>query len=100
MTQEPVLGVAFKVTLTDENKKDEEYEIDPETGVTLIEDLEPGDYTVTLQPMQGYVMPDPQKVTIKKKVVYKPDEEAIQEQIKSDRASARRSPSRSSWPPS
>lgn len=84
MTQEPVLGVAFKVTLTDENKKDEEYEIDPETGVTLIEDLEPGDYTVTLQPMQGYVMPDPQKVTIKKKVVYKPDEEAIQEQIKSD----------------
>ena len=80
----PVVGVAFKISVTDEKNKQTEYDVDTESGTLLIEDMEPGTYTVTLLPAEGFVSPEPQTVTIKEKVVYKPDTEKIKEQIKTD----------------
>lgn len=81
----PVLGVPFTVLVTDKNDKQTEYQIDPTTGTLLIEELEPGDYTVALAPYEGYVTPEAQKVTVEKKKVYQVDTEAIKDEIvKSD----------------
>ena len=80
----PVTGIAFKVSITNEKGVAEEYDLDQESGTLLVEDMEPGTYTVALLPMEGFVVPDAQTVTIKEKVVYKADTEKIKEQIKTD----------------
>ena len=45
------------------------------------EDVTPGDYTVAVQPIEGYIMPEAQAVTVKEKVVYKADVQAVKEKI-------------------
>ena len=43
--------------------------------------MEPGDYTLALQPIEGYTTPEAQTVTVKEKVVYKADVQAVKEKI-------------------
>lgn len=77
----PLLDVAATVTLTDKDGKTTDYELDTETGTALAEDVEPGDYTVTVQPIEGYVTPESKTVTVNEKVVYKADVAAVKEKI-------------------
>ncbi len=77
----PLLGVAATVTLTDAQGQATDYELDTETGTALAEDVAPGDYTVAVQPVEGYIMPEAQTVTVKEKVVYKADVKAVKEKI-------------------
>lgn len=77
----PLLGVAATVTLTDAKGQATDYEIDPETGTALAEDVDPGDYTLALRPIEGYTTPEAQTVTVKEKVVYKADVAAVKEKI-------------------
>ena len=77
----PLLGVAATVTLTDAKGQATDYELDTETGTALAEDVTPGDYTVAVQPVEGYIMPEAQTVTVKEKVVYKADVKAVKEKI-------------------
>lgn len=53
----PLLDVAATVTLTDKDGKTTDYELDTKTGTALIEEVEPGDYTVTVQPSRGRSRP-------------------------------------------
>ena len=77
----PLLGVEATVTLTDAEGKATDYTIDTETGTALAEDVTPGDYTVAVQPVEGYILPEAQTVTVKEKVVYKADVKAVKEKI-------------------
>lgn len=77
----PLLGVEATVTLTDEDGEVTEYAIDVETGTTLAEDVEPGEYTVTVLPIEGYVVPESTTVTVEEKVIYKADLEAVKDKI-------------------
>ena len=77
----PLLGVEATVTLTDEDGEVTEYAIDVETGTTLAEDVEPGEYTVTVLPIEGYVVPENTTVTVEEKVIYKADVEAVKDKI-------------------
>ena len=77
----PLLDVAATVTLTDKDGKTTDYELDTKTGTALIEEVEPGDYTVTVQPIEGYVTPENKTVTVNEKVVYKADVAAVKEKI-------------------
>ena len=77
----PLLGVEATVTLTDEDGEVTEYAIDVETGTTLAEDVEPGEYTVTVLPIEGYVVPESTTVTVEEKVIYKADVEAVKDKI-------------------
>ena len=77
----PLLGVEATVTLTDAKGQATDYALDPETGTALAEDVDPGDYTVAVQPIEGYIMPEAQSVTVKEKVVYKADVAAVKEKI-------------------
>ena len=77
----PLLDVAATVTLTDKDGKTTDYELDTKTGTALIEEVEPGDYTVTVQPIEGYVTPESKTVTVNEKVVYKADVAAVKEKI-------------------
>ena len=77
----PLLDVAATVTLTDKDGKTTEYELDTKTGTALAEEVEPGDYTVTVQPIEGYVTPESKTVTVNEKVVYKADVAAVKEKI-------------------
>ena len=52
-----------------------------ETGTALAEDVTPGDYTLAVQPIEGYTQPEAQTVTVKEKVVYKADVKAVKEKI-------------------
>ena len=79
--KQPLLDVAATVTLTDKDGKTTDYELDTKTGTALAEDVEPGDYTVTVQPIEGYVTPESKEVTVNKKVVYKADVAAVKEKI-------------------
>ena len=77
----PLLDVAATVTLTDKDGKTTDYELDTKTGTALAEEVEPGDYTVTVQPIDGYVTPESKTVTVNEKVVYKADVAAVKEKI-------------------
>ena len=77
----PLLGVEATVTLTDAKGQATDYPLDTETGTALAEDVTPGDYTVAVQPIEGYIMPEAQAVTVKEKVVYKADVQAVKEKI-------------------
>lgn len=77
----PLLGVEATVTLTDEDGEVTEYAIDVQTGTTLAEDVEPGEYTVTVLPIEGYVVPESTTVTVEEKVIYKADVEAVKDKI-------------------
>ena len=77
----PLLDVAATVTLTDKDGKTTDYELDTKTGTALAEEVEPGDYTVTVQPIEGYVAPESKTVTVNEKVVYKADVAAVKEKI-------------------
>ena len=77
----PLLGVEATVTLTDAKGQATDYPLDTETGTALAEDVTPGDYTVAVQPIDGYIMPEAQAVTVKEKVVYKADVQAVKEKI-------------------
>lgn len=77
----PLLGVEATITLTDSEGGTEDYAVDPTTGTALAEDVEPGDYTLTVQPVEGHEMPEAQTITVKEKVVYKADVEAVKEKI-------------------
>ena len=50
-------------------------------GTALAEDMTPGDYTLAVQPIEGYTQPEAQTVTVKEKVVYKADVKAVKEKI-------------------
>ena len=77
----PLLGVAATITLTDAKGNATDYELDTETGTALAEDGTPGDYTLAVQPIEGYTQPEAQTVTVKEKVVYKADVKAVKEKI-------------------
>ena len=77
----PLLGVEATVTLTDSEGTATDFPLDPETGTALAEDVKPGDYTLTVQPIEGYTLPDAQTVTVKEKVVYKADVAAVKDKI-------------------
>lgn len=77
----PLLGVEATVTLTDSEGTAADFPLDPETGTALAEDVKPGDYTLTVQPIEGYTLPDAQTVTVKEKVVYKADVAAVKDKI-------------------
>ena len=78
----PLLGVEAAITLTDTEGAVTEYAIDPETGTALAEDVEPGEYTVAIQPIEGYILPEASTVEVQEKVIYKADVEAVKEKIK------------------
>ncbi len=77
----PLLGVQATVTLTDSEGTATDFPLDPETGTALAEDVKPGDYTLTVQPIEGYTLPAAQTVTVKEKVVYKADVAAVKDKI-------------------
>ena len=77
----PLLDVAATVTLTDKDGKATDYELDTATGTALAEDVTPGDYTVTVQPIEGYTTPEEKTVTVSEKVVYKADVAAVKKKI-------------------
>lgn len=77
----PLTGVEATVTLTDAEGEATDYVVDTETGTALAEDVEPGDYTVTVQPIEGYVVPESATVTVEEKVVYKADVDAVKDKI-------------------
>ena len=77
----PLLGVAATITLTDAKGNATDYELDTETGTALAEDVTPGDYTLAVQPIEGYTQPEAQTVTVKEKVVYKADVKAVKDKI-------------------
>ncbi len=77
----PLTGVEATVTLTDSEGETTEYAVDTATGTALAEDVEPGDYTVTIQPIEGYLVPESTTVTVEEKVIYKADVEAVKDKI-------------------
>lgn len=73
----PVLEQELTVRITAGGKEPVEYPIDTQTGTLLVEDVEPGDYTVELLELPGYEMPRAQTVTVKQKIEYKATKEEI-----------------------
>ena len=51
---EPIVGVPFVLTVTDEKQNTQTYDVDTETGTILVEKVEPGDYTVGMEELEGY----------------------------------------------
>ena len=77
----PLRGVELNVLITDKDGNTTEAALDAETGTALAEDVKPGEYTVALQQHDGYILPEQQTVTVKEKVVYKADTQAVKEKI-------------------
>ena len=77
----PLVGVAATVTLTDSEGEATDYAVDIETGTALAEEVEPGEYTVTIQPIEGYIVPESTTVTVEEKVVYQADVDAVKDKI-------------------
>lgn len=76
-------GVEGTVLLTDSSGNTTQYAVDTANGTVLASDVAPGDYTVSLAPIEGnYIMPQPQAITVKEKVEYKADLESVKEEIK------------------
>ena len=78
----PVLGQDFEVQLTPKSGKASTYTLDPETGTLLIKQVNIGEYTVSVEEREGFVTPDPVALSVKEKVQYKADVEAVKDQIK------------------
>ena len=67
-------GEAFKVAVSTEKRPNnyENYSDSDKDGVITVDFLEPGNYLITLLPIDGYKIPDkPTEVTVKAKVEYK-----------------------------
>lgn len=77
----PLTGVEATVTLTDADGETADYTVDPETGTALAEDVEPGTYTVTVQPIEGYIVPESTQVEVQEKVNYQADIDAVKDKI-------------------
>lgn len=77
----PLTGVPMNVLVTDKDGNETTYELDTATGTALAEDVEPGDYTVAVSEVEGYVLPEAQTVTVNEKVVYKADIAAVKDKI-------------------
>lgn len=77
----PLVGVAATVTLTDSEGEATDYAVDTETGTALAEEVEPGEYTVTIQPIEGYIVPESTTATVEEKVVYQADVDAVKDKI-------------------
>ncbi len=77
----PLVGVAATVTLTDSEGEATDYAVDTETGTALAEEVKPGEYTVTIQPIEGYIVPESTTVTVEEKVVYQADVDAVKDKI-------------------
>lgn len=77
----PLVGVAATVTLTDSEGEATDYAVDTETGTALAEEVEPGEYTVTIRPIEGYIVPESTTVTVEEKVVYQADVDAVKDKI-------------------
>ena len=77
----PLTGVPMNVLIKDKDGNETTYELDTATGTALAEEVEPGDYTVSLPETEGYILPDAQTVTVKEKVVYKADIAAVKDKI-------------------
>lgn len=77
----PLTGVPMNVLIKDKDGNETTYELDTATGTALAENVEPGDYTVSLPETEGYVLPEAQTVTVKEKVVYKADIAAVKDKI-------------------
>lgn len=77
----PLLGVEATITLTDAEGQSTDYALDTETGTALAEDVDPGEYTVAVQPVEGYLVPESTTVTVEEKVVYKADVAAVKDKI-------------------
>lgn len=77
----PLTGVEATVTLTDADGETADYTVDPETGTALAEDVEPGTYTVTVQPIEGYIVPESTQVEVQEKVDYQADIDAVKDKI-------------------
>ena len=77
----PLTGVEATVTLTDADGETADYTVDPETGTALAEDVEPGTYTVTVQPIEGYIVPESIQVEVQEKVDYQADIDAVKDKI-------------------
>lgn len=77
----PLTGVAATVTLTDAEGETADYALDTETGTALAEDVEPGEYTVTIQPIEGYTVPESTTITVEEKVTYTADVDAVKDKI-------------------
>ena len=85
----PMLGTAFDITLayepakgSDQKVETETHQIDPKTGTLLIENAAIGSYTITVDQVEGYVMPEPTVLEVTEKVEYKADVDAVKDQIK------------------
>lgn len=78
----PVLGQDFAVQLTPKSGKASTYTLDPETGTLLIKQVNIGEYTVSVEEREGFVVPEPVTLAVKEKVQYKADVEAVKDQIK------------------
>ena len=79
--EQPITGVPFVVLITNEDEVTRSYDIDQNTGTLLVEQVEPGEYQVALEPVEGYALPEPQTVTVKEKVVYVADTAAVADKI-------------------
>ena len=77
----PFTHTKLNITITDSDGNETEYPVDTATGTALAEDVEPGEYTVTAPGAGAYSAPESQTVTVKEKVVYKADIEAVEDKI-------------------
>jgi len=70
---ELMTGEAFKIAVSTDKKPNdyEKYSDSDKDGVITVDFLEPGNYLVTLLPIEGYTIPDkPTEVTVKGKIEY------------------------------
>lgn len=78
----PVLGQDFEIQLQPKSGKASSYTLDPDTGTLLIKQVNIGEYTISLTARDGFVTPEPVSLSVKEKVQYKADVEAVKDQIK------------------
>lgn len=77
----PLTGVPMNVLIKDKDGNETTYELDTTTGTALAEEMDPGEYTVSLPETEGYILPEAQTVTVNEKVVYKADIAAVKDKI-------------------
>ena len=77
----PLTGVPMNVLIKDKDGNETTYELDTTTGTALAEEVDPGEYTVSLPETEGYILPEAQTVTVNEKVVYKADIAAVKDKI-------------------
>ena len=60
----PLTSVPVNIIVTDEEGNETTYELDTSTGTALEEEVEPGEYTVAVEEVEGYALPEAQTVTV------------------------------------